>query len=143
MITLTQAATSTTAGPAGYFERWADMATWPEWNPDTEWVRLDGPFVAGATGVMKPKGGPKVRFVVDRLSSTEFVDRSTLFGAALVFDHQVRSVEGRTDVSVIVTLSGPLARFWNLVLGKGIRDSTQRDLDELTRRVEAADRARK
>lgn len=41
-----------------FFERWADMSTWPQWNTDTEWVRLDGPFRTGATGRLKPKGGP-------------------------------------------------------------------------------------
>ena len=67
MIEITQARARTTAAPAALFERWADMATWPEWNADTEWVRLDGPFAEGATGVLKPQGGPKVKFVIDSL----------------------------------------------------------------------------
>ena len=67
MTTLATAHATSTAEPAAFFARWADMATWPQWNLDTEWVRLDGPFVAGATGTLKPKGGPTVSFVIERL----------------------------------------------------------------------------
>ena len=53
------------------------MASWPEWNADTEWVRLDGPFAAGSTGVLKPGGGPRVKFVIQTLvPDREFVDVS-------------------------------------------------------------------
>lgn len=58
---------TSSAPPSAFFARWADMATWPEWNLDTEWVRVDGPFAQGATGTLKPKGGPKVAFVVEAL----------------------------------------------------------------------------
>src|SRR6478752_4392326 len=90
MTTITTARITSTAAPAAFFERWADMATWPEWNLDTEWVRLDGPFVEGATGILKPKGGPKVPFVVQRLIlGREFTDVSKLAGARLTFRHLV------------------------------------------------------
>ncbi|MDX6436655.1 MAG: hypothetical protein QOK34_1489, partial [Gaiellaceae bacterium] len=52
MIKIAEAKATSSAPPAAFFARWADMATWPEWNTDTEWVRLDGPFAAGSTGVL-------------------------------------------------------------------------------------------
>ncbi|MFI7586831.1 SRPBCC family protein [Spongisporangium articulatum] len=120
------------APPSAFFAKWADMATWPEWNADTEWVRLDGPFVEGATGKLKPKGGPVVPFVVQKLvAGREFVDVSTLLGARLTFDHQVAVEPQGTVVTVTVTLTGPLARVWNLILGKGIRTTADRDLAAL------------
>ncbi|MDJ0343440.1 hypothetical protein QMK19_17975 [Streptomyces sp. H10-C2] len=143
MMTLAQAQTTSTAAPSAFFTRWADMATWPEWNTDTEWVRLDGPFVTGSTGALKPKGGPKVPFVIAALvSDTEFTDVSKLLGARLTFRHLVdRTPEDTTRVRVTVTLSGPLARIWNLVLGKGIKASVQQDLDRLAAAAEAASNA--
>ena len=75
MTTLATASLSSTAPPAAFFARWADMASWSEWNSDTEWVRLDGDFVEGATGALKPKGGPKVTFVVERLGARSGVRR--------------------------------------------------------------------
>ncbi|MDQ1701545.1 MAG: hypothetical protein QOF57_797, partial [Frankiaceae bacterium] len=52
--TLATAEVTSTAPAQAFFDRWADMSTWPEWNTDTEWVRLDGDFAEGATGVLKP-----------------------------------------------------------------------------------------
>ena len=118
------------------------MASWPEWNLDTEWVRLDGVFAEGATGTLKPKGGPKVPFVVARLvDGEEFTDVSKLIGARLTFRHLV-TVEGdRTTVAVDVSLVGPLAPVWRLILGKDIRQSMQPDLERLARRAERVERA--
>ncbi|MFI1098200.1 SRPBCC family protein [Streptomyces sp. NPDC020917] len=133
MTTIAQAGITATASPEAFFARWADMATWPQWNTDTQWVRLDGPFTQGATGVLKPRGGPKVRFEVAVLvPGREFTDVSRLFGARLTFRHLVaRDGAGATRVDVEVTLTGPLAPLWNLALGKGIKAGIQGDLERL------------
>jgi hypothetical protein len=133
MTTIATAQVRSFAAPAAFFARWADMATWPEWNTDTEWVRLDGPFRTGSTGVLKPKGGPKVRFVLDSVvPEREFVDVSLLLGARLTFRHDVRTSEsGGTQVDVAISISGPLAQAWKLLLGKGFRATVQPDLDRL------------
>lgn len=115
------------------------MATWPEWNTDIDWVRLDGPFTAGTRGVLKPAGGPKVNFVIDVLiPESEFVDVSLLLGARLTFTHIVSVNElNKTMVEVSVTITGPLRAVWARILGKGIAGSLQNDLDRLTELVES------
>ncbi|MFL6157847.1 MAG: SRPBCC family protein [Marmoricola sp.] len=130
-ITIATAAVTSSAPASAFFERWADMETWPEWNLDTAWVRLDGPFTQGATGTLKPKGGPKVRFEVAELTRDRFLDVSTLLGARLSFDHRVTTTDSGTKVEVTVSLDGPLARLWNLILGSDLRASLQPDLDRL------------
>jgi hypothetical protein len=137
MTTIASATITSSAPPAAFFAEWADMASWPEWNLDTAWVRLDGPFVEGATGVLKPKGGPKVPFVVARLvDGQEFTDVSRLFGARLTFQHLVTEDAGTTTVTVEVALTGPLAAVWRMILGKGLRESLLPDLERLARRAE-------
>jgi len=127
------------APPAAFFARWADMATWPEWNTDTEWVRLDGPFAEGATGLLKPKGGPRVRFVVESLDpGREFVDVSRLVGARLTFAHHVTEVGSGCRVDVEVSLAGPLAGVWKRVLARNLAASLQPDLDRLASVAEQA-----
>ncbi|MEV6379162.1 SRPBCC family protein [Streptomyces sp. NPDC051773] len=139
MITIGTAQTASTAAPSAFFARWADMATWPEWNADTEWVRLDGPFEAGSTGVLKPKGGPRTKFVITELTDDRFVDVSRLAGARLTFSHFVAETQGGgTEVQVTVTLSGPLSPLWNLILGNGIKATLQQDLDSLKAVAEAS-----
>jgi len=138
MKTLAEAHVVSTAPPSAFFERWADVATWPEWDADTEWVRLDGPFAAGSTGQLKPKGGPKVSFVIERLDlEREFVDVSGLLGARLTFRHLVeRQANGGSRVDVEVTIDGPLAWAWAKILGKGIAESLEPNLHRLAAVVE-------
>jgi hypothetical protein len=131
MTTFAEARITSAAAPSAFFARWADMATWPEWNADTEWVRLDGPFATGSTGVLKPKGGPKTKFVVAKVSDDEFTDVSRLVGARLTFRHLVAVGPEGTEVRVAFSLAGPLAFLWNAILGKGIKESLQRDLEAL------------
>ncbi|MEV6134485.1 SRPBCC family protein [Nocardia sp. NPDC051990] len=137
MTTIATAQAISTAAPAAFFAKWADMATWPEWNNDTEWVRLDGPFTQGASGTLKPKGGPEVPFIVERLSDREFVDVSKLIGARLIFDHQVASDTEGTTVTVTVSIEGPLRWFWTRVLGADLAKSVEPDLRALVAAAEA------
>jgi len=141
MAHIATAEVTSSAEPAAFFARWADMATWPEWNLDTEWVRLDGPFTEGAAGTLKPKGGPRVPFVVAKLTDDEFVDVSKLLGARLTFAHRVHRNDTHTDVRVDVSLAGPLAFVWRRILGKGIAASAQPDLERLAEAAEATSTA--
>ncbi|GAB1691195.1 SRPBCC family protein [Krasilnikovia sp. M28-CT-15] len=133
MKTIATAAITTDVPAQAFFARWADMTTWPEWNTDIEWVRLDGPFRPGATGRMKPKGGPVTRFVVTALvPEREFTDVSLLLGARLTFQHLVTTdAGGSTTVSVRATMTGPFSFFWTAVLGKGIARGLTADLARL------------
>ncbi|MCX4092326.1 SRPBCC family protein [Nocardia sp. alder85J] len=137
MTHIASATATSTAAPAAFFAKWADMATWPEWNADTEWVRLDGPFVQGATGTLKPAGGPKVSFEVATLTETEFVDVSRLPGGRLTFAHRVEVTPAGTEVSVSITLTGPLRWFWRKVMGADLAAGVGRDLDALVGAAEA------
>ena len=142
MKTLTETHVVSTAPPSAFFARWADTATWPEWNTDTEWVRLDGPFIQGTTGQLKPKGGPKVRFAIERLDTREFVDVSRLLGARLTFGHLVEPMpDGGCRVDVKVTMDGPLGWVWTKILGGGIAASVGSDLAGLAALAEADMRA--
>lgn len=140
MTEIAAASVTSSAPPAAFFARWADVATWPEWDHGIEWVRLDGPFAQGTTGTLKPKGGPKTRFVIASLvDGREFVDVSRLPGARLTFAHYVTpDADGGCSVRVQVDVSGPLRRLWALILGKGVRASLQHDLDRLARVAEGA-----
>lgn len=137
MITLGTATATSTAPASAFFARWIDHNTWGQWSPDTEWVRVTGPVVLGATGVIKPTGGPKTRFTISALDADrEYTDTSYLPGARLVFQHLVALEDGVTRLDVAVSMSGPLAWLWAKVMGGGFRESTQADLDRLVALVE-------
>jgi hypothetical protein len=137
MIELGQGHATSTASPANYYARWIQHDTWASWSPDTDWVRADHPLAVGSRGTMKPKGGPKLNFVVTTLEKDrEYSDTTLLPGARLVFQHTARATEGQTDLGVRVWISGPLAFIWAKILGGGFRESAQADLDRLVRIVE-------
>lgn len=138
MIQLGRGATHSTASPAAYFARWVEHDTWPAWSPDTEWVRVDGPVAVGTHGVVKPKGAPRVKFVISACTpDREYTDTTVLPGAHLIFQHTVDpDTQGGSDLRVRITIEGPLAFVWAKVMGGGFRDSAQADLDRLVRLVE-------
>lgn len=139
MTAIATAHAITTAHPAAFFARWGDVATWPEWNTDIEWVRLDGPFVQGATGKLKPKGGPTVSFVIRSLvADREFIDVSKLIGARLEFAHRLTRTGDTTRIDVEISIEGPLAWLWTRLMGKGLKSAAQPDVDNLVKAVAKA-----
>jgi hypothetical protein len=138
MIEIASAHASSSAAPGAFFARWVDHDTWPQWSPDSEWVRLDGPVAAGTNGVLKPKGGPKTRFTITALlPDREYTDTSHFPGAKLVFQHLAERHGERTELTVRVTLEGPLRRLWARILGDGFRTSVPADLARLVELVGA------
>ena len=136
-MTIATASALSSAPASAFFARWADMATWPEWNTDTAWVRLDGEFAEGATGVLKPRGGPKVRFTVERLDDHHFVDVSRMPGGRITFAHHIEETEAGTRIDVTVDIDGPLGFVWRRILGNDFRTALQPDLDRLVATAEA------
>lgn len=59
-----EASMETTAAPAAVWRVWSDVNHWPQWNPDMNESRLDGPLKLGATGMINTKSGGKHDVVV-------------------------------------------------------------------------------
>lgn len=139
MIELGRGHATSTAASHEFFTRWVDHGSWHQWSPDTEWVRVEGPVRTGARGLLKPRGGPRVKFVISTCEpDREYTDTTHLLGARMVFEHTVSESAGGTDLQVQITVDGSLARVWATILGKGFRASAQADLDRLVQLVERA-----
>jgi len=137
MITLATVHRIAATPPAAFFARWTDHATWSEWSPDTEWVRIDGPVRLGARGILKPKGGPRTPFTVSELETDRvYTDVSRVPGARLTFRHTVEPVAEGSALTVEVTLDGPLAWLWARTAFSGFERSAIEDLDRLIAVVE-------
>jgi len=59
-----EASLETAASAATVWRIWSDVNHWPEWNPDMNESRLDGPLKLGATGMINTKSGGKHDVVV-------------------------------------------------------------------------------
>jgi hypothetical protein len=117
---------------------WADIARWPEWNSDTEWVTIDGAFAEGATGRLKPAGAPSVPFRITHLDAGRFTDVSRLLGARLVFDHRLTPGADGLDIDVTVSMTGPLRGLWARMMASGIAAGIDHDLAALVERALSA-----
>ncbi|MGC0368746.1 SRPBCC family protein [Microbacterium sp. SLBN-111] len=137
MITLATVQRVAAAPPTAFFARWIDHATWSEWSPDTEWVRVDGPVRLGARGILKPKGGPRTPFTISELETDRvYTDVSRVPGARLTFRHTAAPVAEGSALTVEVTLDGPLAWLWARTAFSGFERSAIEDLDRLVALVE-------
>ena len=138
MIELASATRSSTAVPSSFFRRWLDHTTWPEWSPDTEWARVDGPVAVGARGVLKPVGGPRIAFTVAECErDAVYTDVSRVPGARLEFRHEVAATDCGSTVRVRVLLEGPLAWLWARTAFRSFRETVAADLHRLAAIVEA------
>lgn len=139
MHSLASATRTSSAPPSAFYSRWIDHDSWSEWSPDTEWVRLDGAVRQGARGILKPKGGPRVSFVVAEVETDRvYTDVTRMPGTRLTFRHTVEPVGSGSRVTAEVTLEGPLSWLWARTAFSGFATSVPEDLDRLVALVEAS-----
>ncbi|MGL5811077.1 MAG: SRPBCC family protein [Nocardioides sp.] len=131
MTTITTASITSSAPASAFFDRWADTATWPEWDRGVQWIELHGPFEVGTTGRLKPVNGPQATFTITALSDTEFVDVSRVPGGRITFTHTVCTDHDGTHVRVSVDVDGPLGFVWSRILGRKFRAHAQPSLEAL------------
>src|SRR5437764_4252490 len=87
---------------------WADVPSWGEWNPDIERIELDGPFAAGSTIAMTPRGQePVVLVIAEAAEPDRFVDEADLGEVVVRTVHHAEQLEGdRVRVTYRMEISG-------------------------------------
>lgn len=128
---------STEASASEIWAQWQDTATWPRWDKELEWVRLNGDFVKGTSGKMKPASGPEVEFILEEVIVNKFFsDSAKLPLTRLVFEHEYIPSAHSGDGAKIrhtVTMTGILAPLFGRVIGSKIRLHLRDAMTELTR----------
>jgi hypothetical protein len=101
----------TTVAAERVFGAWADVERWPEWNDDIEQIALHGPFAAGSTIAMTPKGQGTVELRIAEVADGEgFIDEADLDGTVVRTTHRLEPLEGdRLRVVYRLEASGPAA----------------------------------
>ena len=112
---------ATKASPERLWKRYADRASWSEWDHGIESITLDGPFAVGTTGTAKPKRGPATKFeVLEVTEGRSFTEVSFLPLARMRFSHKIDPTPTGADITHRVTISGPLAPLFSRVIGKKV-----------------------
>ena len=107
----TEHSIETDAAPEAIWRAWADVDRWPEWNADIERIALDGPFAAGGTIAMTPKGQETVELGIAEAAENEsFVDEADVGGTVIRTTHRIdRGDAGRTTIVYRLEATGPAA----------------------------------
>lgn len=117
---------------------YADVARWPQWDPDTRESHLDGAFVPGARGRLRPRRGLPVRMLLTQAEQDRsFTVVCPVLGSRLHFEHLLLpGVGGSVEVVHRVQFSGWLAPWLMRTVGRDVRDGLPTTLASLKRYVE-------
>ncbi|MBO4207514.1 SRPBCC family protein [Micromonospora echinofusca] len=119
-----------------------DVADWPTWNASVAWVDRPGtgPLASAETVRLKQHRLPANTWTVTDLDATGFTWTATSAGVHSTGDHRVRPVGAdRAEVTLTLTLDGPLARLTTFLGARLIRRYLGMEADGLRRRVEHSD----
>ncbi|EDY2188190.1 hypothetical protein GTE46_004990 [Salmonella enterica subsp. enterica] len=135
---------TTRATPEQIWAMWQDAVSWPCWDSELEWVRLEGEFVVGTVGHMKPASGPGVKFCLcDVVPLRSFSCLAQLPLTRLVFSHEYLSPQEDDGVAQIrhsVTMSGMLVPLFGRLAGGKIKAHLRQAMMELSLRALTGDK---
>jgi hypothetical protein len=108
------------------WQRYANPTTWPAWDDELEWVRGATSLSVGATGRLKPRGGPACGFTVTEVNpGCSFTDVTSLPSrwlplARLALRHELRPTADGCTITHDLTITGPLAAVFARLVGRSI-----------------------
>ncbi len=129
----------TKASPQAVWSIWSDTATWPDWNPDVQSMKLNGPFASGTSGTMTNKQGAHAIQLEDVVPGQSFRLETTVIPLTrFSFECRVAGgTAGKTVVSQGIRVKGPLGAIVGGMMGKQIANSFPALLQGLARKAEA------
>jgi hypothetical protein len=136
----------TTAGADAVWQRWVEVAGWPQHNGDLREVWLDGPLAVGTLIVMRPTSGRRTRAAITVLDKENyrFTNQSTVPFGFVRFEHEiVSSQQGRTEFVHRVSIKGPLTPVLRKVFADNMVAGLPKMLAAIARLAEAQEAARK
>lgn len=133
-------ALDSTAAPDAVWRIWSQPESWPEWNPDVEFVKLDGPLAVGAAGRMRTKRGGEhpIRFESVEQGRSFQLETAAMPGTKFHFRCEIAPSSGGSRISQSISMSGPLSGLFSAMMGAKIAASFQPILQALARRAEGA-----
>ncbi len=101
------------------WELWSDVSSWPKWDHDLLWASLEGSFVEGAMGRLKPKGWVVSSFLITKVRSLEgFSDETAMPLTKAIFHHRLTPLDnGKIRITHSAEVRGLLAPLLRLTLG--------------------------
>lgn len=126
----------TRATPAQIWRVWEDVETWKSWDEEIEFSRLNGSFEAGTTGYLKMHNSPILKTEITECEPLRrYVFEARLLLARSVSTSIIEQIAGKTYVTLINEIRGPLAHFYGFFIGRGIRDKTLVEMQKMLKKA--------
>lgn len=126
------------APPETVFALYADVASWSTWDPDTKSSSIEGPFQTGAIGRLRPTKGQKIGITFTSVTpNASFTCEAKPPLCTIRFDHELTPTAQGVKALHRVVFTGPLAFFFNLVVGSGVRKGLPHTMAKLKATAEA------
>src|SRR5437667_5465992 len=109
---------TTDVAPTALYRAITDVNNWSKWDTGLEYTRLEGDVKPGTAFVLKPKGGPKVRMMIDEVRPHVLVDTAHLLGAKMRTTHEYVQQGNQTTIRLGIEVTGPLGFLWRKVVGE-------------------------
>ena len=134
-----ESAADSAAACGALWELLADPSGWKRWNPTVASVEFDGLVAEGASGVFKPRRGPRVKIVIrDVRVGHGFTTVSQMPGAKLRVVHELVVLPtGGARVTERSVLEGALSQIWGLILGRQLARDMRSAVQGLVRVADA------
>lgn len=125
------------AEPHEVFSEYQKVSDWPKWDPETEAASIDGEFVVGATGKVKPKGAPDSKIqLIEVTEGRSFTIECKLPLCKMHFIHLMNKAESGTELINQVEFTGFLSPLFGRLIGNGINKGLPDSLAGLKKYIE-------
>jgi Polyketide cyclase / dehydrase and lipid transport len=130
----------TTASQEKVWRIWSDMSTWGEWNPNVSTMDWQGGFVSGTSGVMNTRAGQhhKMQLVDVQPPHSFALVTSVVPGTRFRFNCRIEQGGGKTRVSQMVEVGGPLGPVMGGMLGPQVSKEFGTLLQNLAHKAETS-----
>ena len=129
----------TDASKEAIWKVWADVENWRQWDESVEWCQLEGEFKTGASHILKPKDGPKVKStIMDCEPLKKFTAVTHLPFAKMEFVHELREDKDGLHITHRVVISGFLSFLFAQVIGKNTARDFPKTLGNLAQVAKAS-----
>lgn len=132
----------TTASPEAIWHIWQDVSNWNTWDHGIEFSTINGPFKAGTTGTIKPKGGPLVHTTLTLVEPMKmFVDEAKLPLTRIIVSHSLTESEGKTYVTHHIEMVGLLSFVFAFLIGRNMKKNLPQEMMAMVRKAESSGQA--
>ena len=123
--------------PQKVFLIYKDVANWPTWDPETVSASIDGDFMVGSTGKIKPGKEPETKITwVEVTPDKSFTVECKLPLCKMQFIHEMTAQNGQTLVVNKIELTGLLSSIFGLLIGSKLKRGVRQSLLGLKKYLE-------